>query len=204
VTRWIFVRHGESTANAQRFLSGWHDVPLTQRGMDQAVAAAHQIQDEPIAAAVSSDLDRARHTGELLLETWATINDRQPPTLSLHPELRERRLGKAQGMPIDQVREMGLMKHLLGWDTRPSGGESHLDLALRALPFLIRTSRETTGPVLVASHGGMIRTIIGLVDRRPTQKIGEWKIPNATPIVRQVPTERWEELLQDISSPEGV
>ena len=41
--RWIFLRHGESVANAEGWLSGQVDTPLTERGRDQARQAARDL-----------------------------------------------------------------------------------------------------------------------------------------------------------------
>lgn len=59
------VRHGEVAGNAGRlFFSGWDDVPLTPRGLEQARALGKYLQGADLKAIYSSDLQRARRTAE--------------------------------------------------------------------------------------------------------------------------------------------
>jgi broad specificity phosphatase PhoE len=75
MTTWILIRHGESTANLARRLSGWHDVELTKKGIGQARSAGALIADHPIDRVISSDLrraaDTARHAMAESRPSWA-------------------------------------------------------------------------------------------------------------------------------------
>lgn len=91
------LRHGESTANAAGLFTGVWDVPLSQRGRQQARRAAHllieasQIPDR----VVTSPLLRATQTVEIILEEMAR------PDLDqlVAPELTERAYGALTGLP---------------------------------------------------------------------------------------------------------
>ncbi len=63
-TMLILVRHGESTGNQAGLLAGRIDLPLTERGIDQAKAVGAALQG--VTRVVSSPLGRARATAEAL------------------------------------------------------------------------------------------------------------------------------------------
>ncbi len=186
--RWIFLRHGESTANAGGFLAGWDDVPLTPRGEEQARLAGALLADQPVERVITSDLTRALRTAELVLEARAA----RPP-LQIDPALRERHLGAWSGLYLEDLRADGRHEVLLGWDTRPPEGESHVDLARRALTSLAEL--EGDADTLFVSHGGLLRTLFGLLDDTPRELIGRNRVPNATPTVREIPPGTWARLL---------
>jgi len=182
---WWFVRHGQSVANAEGWLSGHVDVPLTEVGQAQAVAAGEVLADEPLERCWCSDLQRARQTAALL------IGDRDLP-VQITPALRERNLGIYERQQRDELRKQGRFEDLLTWDHRPEGGESYVDLARRTLPFL--ATIDSDAPTLIVAHGGTIRTLIGLLDEVDVHTLSRTWVPNCEPIARQVLPEQWRAL----------
>ena len=59
-----FLRHGETTWNAAGRTQGQLDAPLSERGRQQALAAAEALKGEPIDSIIASPLSRARDTAE--------------------------------------------------------------------------------------------------------------------------------------------
>lgn len=186
MSHWIFLRHGESRANRERWLSGHVDVELTERGREQAREAGRQLAAIPIARAWSSDLRRAYETARIAL------SGRGVP-LAADPALRERRLGQWNRRSLDALRASGEVETLLSWEGRPPGGESLRDLAARVLPWLAARP-DSDRPRLIVAHGGLIRTLLGLVDGQPPEVLSRRRIANAEPIERIVPAARWVEL----------
>lgn len=192
MARWIFLRHGESTANAGGFVAGWVDVPLTPNGQAQAIAAGVALADQPLSRVLCSDLSRARHTAELALRAWSEARGQAAPELVVNASLRERSIGAWERERITSLRADGRIEVLLGWDSRPPGGESHLDIAARALPTLAAHERGGhDGATLVVSHGGTLRTLLGLLDEQPLDQIGRHGVANAAAIVRELPDGTW-------------
>jgi probable phosphoglycerate mutase len=64
MTRFLFIRHGQSLANSKGVYAGQLDYPLTELGRAQAKAAAKYIKEnfKPVVV-IASDLSRARDTG---------------------------------------------------------------------------------------------------------------------------------------------
>lgn len=183
---WTFVRHGESEANAGGWLSGHQDVPLTERGVAQARQAARQLVDTSFDQCWTSDLQRAHRTARLILA------ERPSPELQISPQLRERALGSWEGRDKAELRADGSMAHLLTWEGTAPGGESHRDLAERAVPFL--ASIDQGVDTLVVAHGGLIRVLIGLLDGLPEDEIGRHAYANAVPHQREVAAGGWASL----------
>jgi len=166
---WYFVRHAQSEANAHGWLAGQVDAPLTEFGIEQAILARPQLACLEVQRAFSSDLLRARHTADLLLSGFDI------PIVTT-PKLRERDCGDWAHRPLDEVRQRGDHTVLEEWHGRPPRGESLRDVAERALEWLhtVDDGQNT----LVVTHGGLIRAVVGLIDRTPSAEIGLWKPQN--------------------------
>ncbi len=198
---WVFLRHGESTANAGGTLAGWEDVPLTPLGEQQARAAGAQILGLELARVVTSDLERALRTAELVLGVWSAGRATRPPIIAT-PSLRERHLGAWSGLSLAELRADGRNETLFGWDTRPPEGESHLDLARRSLRALASLDEDL--PTLFVSHGGLLRTLFGLLDGTPRDQIGRNRIPNAVPVSREIAPGTWARLRAELGEAPSV
>src|SRR5918995_495099 len=97
MARLLLVRHGESTWNAQGRWQGWADPPLSDIGRAQAESAAPAAA--PVDAVVSSDLERARTTAELM----AAVLD--AGAVRVEPGLRERDVGDFTGLTRAEIEE---------------------------------------------------------------------------------------------------
>jgi len=63
----ILMRHGQSMWNAAKLFTGWVDVPLTQKGIDEAIQGGKKIAHLPIDEVHVSTLVRAQMTAMLAL-----------------------------------------------------------------------------------------------------------------------------------------
>jgi len=196
VSLWIFLRHGESEANQKRVFSGHQDVALTQKGEAQAQAAGltliETLQGQSLSRVLSSDLQRAVRTAELSLESAAQTQEIHQTTA-----LRERHLGEWQGESIDKLKAQGSRAVLHRWTGHAPGGESLEALAIRSVTYLAGLDEQTTN--LLVGHGGLIRVLLGLLDGEEKATIGRVNIPNAVPIVREVSSGKWADLLRELT-----
>lgn len=170
------VRHGQSVANAEGWLSGWVDTPLTAAGAAEAEAARAQLAEIHMDRCLVSDLQRARRTAEILLR------GRRTPVQVL-PELRERRMGALAGERLAALRADGRWAaQLAPWTAQPEGGESHLG-CLRRVIACLRAWEAPGQTVLVVGHGGWIRDLLACLEGVPPEEIGR-RPPalNAAPI----------------------
>jgi broad specificity phosphatase PhoE len=180
--RWLFVRHGESLANAEGWLAGQSDPALTALGVAQARALASTLDGHAITRVYTSDLVRARATGDELLGASG-------PPRQAAPELRERHLGAWEGHSRLLLRATGDWDRLLTWDGRPPGGESQDDVSRRMLAFL--ASIDHGGTTLIVSHGTALRSALGVLDDVPRDQIGRHLLRNAELTVRDIPMGTW-------------
>ena len=100
----VFVRHGQSTWNSSGKFSGWVDIPLTEKGREEARIAGKQLKEQGFHfdIAYTSMLDRAIETCDLILEEMG-IKD----STYIHKSwrLNERHYGALQGLDKKQVGE---------------------------------------------------------------------------------------------------
>jgi broad specificity phosphatase PhoE len=193
LSRWLLIRHGESTANAARLLSGSQDVPLTERGRRQAEAVGLSMGPSGVARAICSDLQRARNTGELALGAWSERWEEHPPALYADAAFRERDFGSYQGVDKDLLRARGIMPQLQRWHGTPAGVESYAELARRVLPAL--DAWQLPGTQVLFAHGGVIRLVLGFAGLSDLHEIPKIRVENAIPAAVETPEGGWAPLL---------
>jgi broad specificity phosphatase PhoE/ribonuclease HI len=132
-TRLILVRHGETELTAQRRYSGRGDVPLSHRGLLQAIAAAARVTT--VASEVAAD-------------TKSPVR--------VVPDLIECDFGEWEGLTFSEVRERWpdlLDTWLASTASAPPGGESFEDVAVRVRAAVSALLAEFSGQtVVVVSH----------------------------------------------------
>src|SRR5215212_2370289 len=97
MARLLLVRHGESTWNARGRWQGWADPPLSDLGRAQAEAAGPAAA--PVDAVVSSDLQRARVSAELMAAVL------EIDEVHIERDLRERDVGDFTGLTRAEIEE---------------------------------------------------------------------------------------------------
>ncbi len=157
-TSLILWRHGITEWNAGDRVQGQMDVPLSERGREQAVAAARQLAVLRPAAIVASDLRRAADTAAAL----AALTNLP---VRLDPRLRERHFGEWQGLTIAEIAERYPTEHARWRAGDPDFGcgvESIDDMTKRVGAALREAADAVTGgTVVVATHGGAAQRGVG-------------------------------------------
>lgn len=197
MTRWLLLRHGRTTRNAQRRVSGQDEAYLDYTGRWQAVAAGLALRGTPPPPLLlCSDLLRARQSAAAaaIAAGWPALG---VAPWTIHPALRERRLGSWQGRSYDELRRTGEARTLVSWHLAPPGGESLADLAARLLGFLAQLPNQ---PGLIVAHAGPLRVLTGLASGLSPDEIGTLRIPHAIPMELKLPPGGWASLAEDISS----
>jgi probable phosphomutase (TIGR03848 family) len=160
VTTVILLRHGRTTANAGGVLAGWTPgVELDETGVAQARGVGERLAKVPLAAVVSSPLERCRQTAE------AVATGRDVP-VQTDDRLGEARYGDWTGRTIKELAKEPLWKVV---QQHPSaavfpgdGGEGLAQTQARAVAA-IRAWNATLGPEavwLACSHGDVIKAIL--------------------------------------------
>lgn len=159
----ILVRHGRSTANTAGVLAGWTPgVALDERGTAQAAALPGRLAGVPLAAAVTSPLQRCRETLAPLLAAR--------PELPLHPDDRigECHYGDWSGRKLAELADEPLMNIVQQHPSAAAfpGGESMRAMHTRAVEAVrdwnARIEREhgADAVYLMCSHGDVIKALV--------------------------------------------
>ncbi|MFK8024343.1 MAG: histidine phosphatase family protein [Ilumatobacter sp.] len=152
-TRLLIVRHGESTWNAVRRWQGQADPPLSERGENQARRAATVAGDHgTFTHVVTSSLERARRTGELIAQGLG---------IELGPAfdgLSERAAGAWEGLTRVEIEEQ--YPGYLERGDRPPGYEDdeHVLGRVRAVLGSLAVDHPAA-EILVVSHGGVVHAL---------------------------------------------
>jgi len=125
----LLLRHGRTAWNEQRRFQGQADPPLDEIGRGQAYETASMVASLRPGLLVSSDLQRAQQTAEVVgvAASLPVITDAR---------LRERGLGHWEGLTRDEV-ERDYPDEFADWvagrDISRRGGETREEVAARAL-----------------------------------------------------------------------
>jgi len=185
----VLVRHGESQWNKENRFTGWVDVPLTEKGREEAQRAGRQLRDVRFDCAFTSKLQRARETLDIVLAE----NTGAAPPIESDEALNERHYGDLQGLnKAETARKYGDEQvHIWrrSFDVPPPGGESLKDTAARTLPYfdrvivpLVKAGKN----VLVAAHGNSLRSIVMRLDGLDERQIMELNLPTGVPLVYEL------------------
>ena len=185
----VLVRHGESEANFENYWTGWLDVDLTEKGIEQAKTAGNKIKNHGllIDVAFESVLKRSIKTAQMIL---------QEAEASFVPEyktwrLNERHYGALVGKNKDIIAPLAKDNH---FDRRynhldprliPTGESLHMT-SQRVLPLWqdqIAPNLLDEKTVLVCGHGNSLRALVQFLENVPTNQVDQIEIPNATPMI---------------------
>ena len=147
----LLVRHGETDWNREHRIQGHTDLPLNATGLEQARALADSLAATALTAVYSSDLSRALQTATAV----ATVHGL---AVQFDRDLREKNFGSWEGLTDTDVAERFPNAVRGRW----GDGETTDEVAARAVRAIERIrARHLTGAVLVVSHGGTLRAILG-------------------------------------------
>ena len=209
----ILLRHGESEWNLLNQFTGWTDVGLTEKGIQEAQFSAEQILKENITidTIYTSILLRSTHTAEII----ADIIDFDKENIQYDWRLNERHYGALQGLNKsetatkygeDQVqlwrRSYDIVPPLLadGDKRHPKfdekfknienlpTGESLKDVTNRLNPFwnqYIENIKKHSGNHLIVAHSNSLRAIVKILDKLSNEEIVSVNIPTGIPLVYQ-------------------
>jgi 2,3-bisphosphoglycerate-dependent phosphoglycerate mutase len=181
----VLIRHGQSLWNLENRFTGWVDVPLTERGREEARAAAGRIRDIRFQVAYTSVLSRAAETLAIVLKEI-----RQEPPVIRDLALNERRYGDLEGLNKAETaaRYGDEQVHLWrrSYDIAPPNGESLAQTAARTLPFFERAilgDVKQGKNVLVVAHGNSNRSIAMHLDRLGPREVVKLELATGVPLV---------------------
>ncbi len=212
----VLLRHGESEWNAKNLFTGWVDVPLSERGRQEAVRAGELLSDRRLLPDVvhTSVLRRAIQTAGLCLDvterTWIPVRRSW--------RLNERHYGALQGKDKKATLEQFGAEQFMVWrrsyDTPPPRladdsefsqlgdpryaklppelvprTECLADVVARMLPYwydAIVPDVRNKPCVLVAAHGNSLRALVKHLDGLSAEAVVNLNIPTGIPLLYEL------------------
>jgi 2,3-bisphosphoglycerate-dependent phosphoglycerate mutase len=212
----VLLRHGESEWNKENRFTGWTDVPLSDKGIQEAREAGRLLREGGYTfdIAYTSVLKRAIKTLWIVLEE---MNLMWIPVVNSW-RLNERHYGALQGLnKAETAKEYGEEKVTVwrrSYDVRPPvltpedprhprydpryanlrpddlpATECLKDTIERFLPY----AQENIGPavrsgkrVLLVAHGNTLRGLIKYAERISDEDIVDLNIPTGTPLIYEL------------------
>ncbi|KAG0448720.1 hypothetical protein HPP92_027690 [Vanilla planifolia] len=209
----ILIRHGESLWNEKNLFTGCVDVPLTQKGVEEAIEAGKRISNIPVDIIYTSALIRAQMTAMLAMTQhrrkkvpiimhnesqrfieWTQIYSVETKRQSIPVipawQLNERMYGELQGLNKQETAERFGKERVHEWrrsyDIPPPNGESLEMCADRAVAYF----KENIEPrllignnVLIAAHGNSLRSIIMYLDKLSSQEVINLELSTGIPML---------------------
>jgi broad specificity phosphatase PhoE len=151
----VFLRHGESTGNAESRWQGQSDYPLTERGRAQAKALANRWKAEGVKfdLVISSTLQRAKETAEIIASALKV-------NFELDEIWLERDIGEMEGLTNQEVQQKPRPPYVTPYDSIGGDGEGDWELFLRAGQALHNLLKRPAGSYLIVSHGGLLNQLM--------------------------------------------
>lgn len=207
------MRHGQSLWNDLNLFTGWVDIPLTAKGIEEALEGGKLLKDIPIDIIFMSSLIRSQltamlvmsvhssgkvpvilHPGEGKLEEWAKIYSKETEKNTIPVirawELNERMYGELQGLNKTETAEKFGADQVKKWrrsyDIAPPNGESLEMTAARSIPYFkdkIAPHLKEGKNVFISAHGNSLRSIIMYLDNLTREQVIHLELGTGVPII---------------------
>jgi len=212
----VLLRHGESVWNKENRFTGWTDVDLSEKGIEEAKKAGQVLKKEGFIfdLAFTSVLKRAIRTLWITLDQmdlmWITVNNSW--------RLNERHYGDLQGLNKSEMAQKFGEEQVLVWrrsyDIRPPAlnksderypgndlrykglepkdipaTECLKDTVARFLPYWhqeIAPAIKSNKKVIIAAHGNSLRALVKYLDNISDEEIVKLNIPTGLPLVYEL------------------
>jgi 2,3-bisphosphoglycerate-dependent phosphoglycerate mutase len=209
----VLLRHGQSQWNLENRFTGWWDVDLSEKGVEEAVASGELMRAQGLDFDIcfTSVLTRAIKTLDLALEAM----DRLWLPVRKHWRLNERHYGGLTGLNKKDMAEKVGEEQVKIWrrsfdvpppplepdsaygvagDRRYAGidvphSESLKDTIERVLPYwdeAIAPALKSGERVLISAHGNSIRALVKLLSKIGDEEIVGVEIPTGQPLIYEL------------------
>lgn len=182
----VLIRHGESQWNLENRFTGWIDIPLTDKGREEARRGGEKIKGIRFDKAYTSVLKRAIETLDVILK----VTGQETIPVERDQALNERHYGDLQGLNKAETAKKFGEKQVHIWrrsyDVAPPRGESLKDTAARTLPYFekkILPDLKRGKNVLVSAHGNSLRSIVMKLDKMTKEQVLKLNLGTGVPIV---------------------
>ena len=151
MTRIALIRHGSTAWNKEGKMQGSTDVALDNEGLEQARKLGVRLSDEPWDIIYTSQLSRAKKTGEIIAAELGIADIRE-----------DRRVMEVSGGQTEGTTEADrIARWGTGWRQLELGMETEQAVVNRGMAFLDDLMQEHAGKhIIIVSHGSFIRHLL--------------------------------------------
>lgn len=152
----LITRHGQTDWNVEGRMQGRTDIPLNDTGIKQAEATKEKLLKYDIDICISSPLQRAIKTAQIMLQ------GRNTPII-IEDNLTEMDIGKFAGK----------RKTDISWEDVRNNKEAETkqQLDMRVNEVLRDIKRKYTGTVLIVTHSGIVQAISSILENKKFEDI---------------------------------
>ena len=184
--RLTLVRHGQTERSMKSVYSGRLDVSLTDTGREQAAQAAQQLTGAGVDAVISSPLERARDTAQVIADATGA-------------ELRvDERLTEVDYGPFEGLDREGALERFgdvfQAWRDDPFGspvpGMEPLDDALARARSATADALDAHEHPVIVGHQGILRIVLVALGEIAPDDYFKTRLKEAEPIVVETPAVR--------------
>ena len=212
----VLLRHGESSWNKENRFTGWTDVDLSEKGIQEAKKAGELLKKEGFVfdLAYTSVLKRAIRT------LWIALDEMDLMWIPVYNSwrLNERHYGALQGLNKAETAAKYGEEQVLIWrrsydvppmalekkDPRYPGNDPRYkglkaqelplteclkDTVARFVPYWLETIApvvESGKKVIIAAHGNSLRALVKYLDNISEEKIVSLNIPTGIPLIYEL------------------
>ena len=228
----VLCRHGQSDWNLKNLFTGWTDVDLTEKGVQEAIDAARALRDldYEFDIAFTSVLKRAIRTLWIMLDEL----DRMWIPVVRDWRLNERHYGALQGLNKAETSAKYGDEQVHIWrrsyaeppppledgdDRHPSHDKRYDGIADLPATESLATTLDRVMPcwteiivpelkagknVLIAAHGNSLRALVKMLDAVPEDEITQFNIPTGIPLVYELDADLQPLSREFLGDPEAV
>jgi len=189
----VLLRHGQSQWNLENRFTGWKDVPLTEKGINEANNAGLLLKKNNIKIdkVFSSILKRANKTAEIVIKA-SEIENLYKNGIFIYEKdqrLNERDYGDLVGLNKAETADKFGKDQVHIWrrsyDIPPPNGESLKDVVERVSPYFEQYIEPLVFKgknILISAHGNSLRAIMIEVGLYKPEEISSIEIPTGSPL----------------------
>lgn len=185
LTTLVLIRHGQSLWNAENKFTGWTDIGLSEKGIEEAEEAGKKLENVAFDVVHTSALIRAQKTAEIIIK-----KNKKSKKIPVYKDkrLNERHYGSLQGLNKKETAEKYGAEQVHIWrrsfDVPPPDGESLKMNAERTIPYFkenIIQDLKKGKNVLVSAHGNSLRSIVMYIENISKEDVVKLEIETGVP-----------------------
>ncbi|GAU24557.1 hypothetical protein TSUD_148980 [Trifolium subterraneum] len=186
----ILIRHGESLWNEKNLFTGCVDVPLSKKGIDEAIEAGKRISSIPVDLIFTSALIRAQMTAMLAM----TQHRRKKVPIVMHNESEQAKAWsqvfsedtKKQSIPVIAAWQLNERMVSINKKQQTDTGKNKSMSGVEAMTFhlpMIEPQLLSGKNVMIAAHGNSLRSIIMYLDKLTSQEVISLELSTGIPML---------------------